>query len=228
MILGFWFFLYTYLMILFKDILDLLQPRQRLPPSLQKLIYDHNSAINDHGLQNIFVHFSYEIIPRYFELITTASAVAALTSKNGSMIIAWQQMILGFWNFVYTSLRKIPKYFGLITTAPAVAASPFKNWCMIITRQLMILGFWIFLYNCLMKLFRDILELITTALAVAASSYINLFRITYIQKASILYQFKSLRQTKARPSITIFKSIYIWNNVAPLAFELGDGRAIGG
>ena len=159
-------------MILFKDILDLLQPRQRLPPSLQKLIYDHNSAINDHGLQNFFVHFSYEIIPRYFELITTASAVAALTSKNGSMIIAWQQMILGFWNFVYTSLRKIPKYFGLITTAPAVAASPFKNWCMIITRQLMILGFWIFLYNCLMKLFRDILELITTALAVAASSYI--------------------------------------------------------
>ena len=126
MILGFWiFFLYTYLMILFKDILDLLQPRQRLPPSLQKLIYDHNSAINDHGLQNIFVHFSYEIIPRYFELITTASAAAALTSKNGSMIIAWQQMILGFWNFVYTSLRKIPKYFGLITTAPAVAASPF-------------------------------------------------------------------------------------------------------
>ena len=90
------FFLYTYLMILFKDILDLLQPRQRLPPSLQKLIYDHNSAINDHGLQNFFVHFSYEIIPRYFELITTASAVAALTSKNGSMIIAWQQMILGF------------------------------------------------------------------------------------------------------------------------------------
>ena len=145
-------------MILFKDILDLLQPRQRLPPSLQKLIYDHNSAINDHGLQNFFVHFSYEIIPRYFELITTASAVAALTSKNGSMIIAWQQMILGFWNFVYTSLRKIPKYFGLITTAPAVAASPFKNWCMIITRQLTILGLWFFFvqlpYEIISRYFR--------------------------------------------------------------------------
>ena len=46
--------------------------------------------------------------------------------------------------------------------------------------------------------------------------------ITYVQKASI-YQFKSLRQKKARPSMFYFKSIYIWKKIAPLAIELGDG-----
>ena len=51
-------------------------------PCLQKLIYDHNSATNDPRLLNFFfVYLSYDIIQRYFGLVTTAPAVAALPSK---------------------------------------------------------------------------------------------------------------------------------------------------
>ena len=59
------------------------------------------------------------------------------------------------------------------------------------------------------------------------NSCMHFIWITNIQKASV-YQIKSLRQNKGRPSMFYLKSFDIWKTFTPLAFELGDGRAIGG